>query len=346
MGVDILPQKTKVKKKMASDMKIFMVVCIIVTLIIAASIIYIVMPKDIAAVKNGKVSNAEFKFYYSQSYLQWYSAYLMGLLGNVDEQTVIDFAKQQALSQAVEVEYLLQEAQKEGFSVSREDMDAALEKFDSDIKKASEEYGISQNKLCIEQYGVKYGQARNIYSNLVKAQKYREKIISDMQVGEEELKSYYEENKESFDYNTVSHILIKCEEDAEESVVEEKKKTAESILERVNNGEDFAELVKKYSEDEGSIENGGQYDVKKGQMVEEFEEWTFSHEVGDTGIVKTQYGFHVMRLDGIKNTFEDLRDSVEKSYKENKYQTVLQETLNEGEYKVEIKDAYYEFTGM
>lgn len=86
--------------------------------------------------------------------------------------------------------------------------------------------------------------------NLVKAQKYREKIISDMQVGEEELKSYYEENKESFDYNTVSHILIKCEEDAEESVVEEKKKTAESILERVNNGEDFAELVKKYSEDE------------------------------------------------------------------------------------------------
>lgn len=81
-------------------------------------------------------------------------------------------------------------------------------------------------------------------------------------------------------------------------------------------------------------------------MVEEFEEWTFSHEVGDTGIVKTQYGFHVMRLDGIKNTFEDLRDSVEKSYKENKYQTVLQETLNEGEYKVEIKDAYYEFTGM
>ena len=135
MGVDILPQKTKVKKKMASDMKIFMVVCIIVTLIIAASIIYIVMPKDIAAVKNGKVSNAEFKFYYSQSYLQWYSAYLMGLLGNVDEQTVIDFAKQQALSQAVEVEYLLQEAQKEGFSVSREDMDAALEKFDSDIKR-------------------------------------------------------------------------------------------------------------------------------------------------------------------------------------------------------------------
>ena len=62
-------------------MKIFMVVCIIVTLIIAASIIYIVMPKDIAAVKNSRVSNAEFTFYYSKSYLRWYSAYLMGFTG-------------------------------------------------------------------------------------------------------------------------------------------------------------------------------------------------------------------------------------------------------------------------
>ena len=51
-----------------------------------------------------------------------------------------------------------------------------------------------------------------------------------MQVGEEELKSYYEENKESFDYNTVSHILIKCEEDAEESSSGGKGKDSQSIL--------------------------------------------------------------------------------------------------------------------
>ncbi|NLM11548.1 MAG: peptidylprolyl isomerase [Clostridiaceae bacterium] len=340
-GVDILPEK--VKKKMAIDMKIFIVVCIVVVLILGAAIVYIVMPKDIAKVKNNRVTNSEFTYYYSMSYQQLYSYYLIGQL---DEQTLVELAKQQALSQAVEIEYLLQEAEKEGFTVSKDEIDEAWNEVDSSLKTTAAEYGISMNTLSRQYFGVKYNQAKNIFKDSVKAQKYYEKLISDMQADEEELKAYYEENKESFDYNTVRHILIKVDKNAEDSVVEEKKKTAQSILDRVNNGEDFAELAKEYSEDTGSAENGGLYDVKKGQMVQEFEEWTFSHEVGDTGLIKTVHGFHVMKLEGITNTFDALKDTVANSFKINKYQTALQETLSNGEYQVEIKDAYYEFTGM
>lgn len=333
----------KVKKKMAIDMKIFIVVCIVVVLILGAAIVYIVMPKDIAKVKNNRVTNSEFTYYYSMSYQQLYSYYLIGQL---DEQTLVELAKQQALSQAVEIEYLLQEAEKEGFTVSKDEIDEAWNEVDSSLKTTAAEYGISMNTLSRQYFGVKYNQAKNIFKDSVKAQKYYEKLISDMQADEEELKAYYEENKESFDYNTVRHILIKVDKNAEDSVVEEKKKTAQSILDRVNNGEDFAELAKEYSEDTGSAENGGLYDVKKGQMVQEFEEWTFSHEVGDTGLIKTVHGFHVMKLEGITNTFDALKDTVANSFKINKYQTALQETLSNGEYQVEIKDAYYEFTGM
>ena len=68
------------------------------------------------------------------------------------------------------------------------------------------------------------------------------------------LKAYYEENKEFLTINTVRHILTRLIKMLD-SVL--KKKTAQSILDRVNNGEDFAELAKEYSEDTGSAENGG-----------------------------------------------------------------------------------------
>lgn len=340
MGVDVLPEK--VKKKMATDIKIFIAVCIIVALIIGASVVYILTPKNIAVVKDNKITNAEFTYYFTQNFQQYYS--LFG--GQVDQQTLVELVKQQSLTQTVEIEYLLQEAGKEGFTVSKEDMDAAWNEVDSILKANAEVYGVSVDTLCRQYFGVKYNQAKSIYQENTKAQKYLEKLINDMQIDEEELKAYYEENKSSLDYNTVSHILILCDKNAEDSVVEEKKNTAQSILDRVNNGEDFAELAKEYSEDPGSAEAGGQYDVKRGQMVQEFEEWTFSHKVGDTGLIRTDYGFHVMRLDGVHDNFDSVKDSIKDMFKMNKYQTALQEALENGEYKVEVKDAYYEFTGI
>ena len=86
------------------------------------------------------------------------------------------------------------------------------------------------------------------------------------------------------------------------------------------------------------------YDVKKGQMVQEFEEWTFFMKLATTGYQTVLAPCN--ELEGITNTFDALKDTVANSFKINKYQTALQETLSNGEYQVEIKDAYYEFTGM
>lgn len=96
----------EVKKKMATDIKIFIVACTIIALILAAAIVYLLMPKDIAIVKNNKVTENELAFNYSQNLQFLTSAYG----GQLDQQTIVAYAKQQALSQAVEVEYLLQEA--------------------------------------------------------------------------------------------------------------------------------------------------------------------------------------------------------------------------------------------
>lgn len=106
-------------------------------------------------------------------------------------------------------------------------------------------------------------------------------------------------------YNTVNvrHILIAPEDAANEKSVDEALALAESVLaeyEAAGTEEAFAELAMKYSVD-GSAANGGLYEnIYKGQMVEEFEDWCFNsvRKPGDTGIVETSYGFHVMYFSG------------------------------------------------
>ena len=80
---------------------------------------------------------------------------------------------------------------------------------------------------------------------------------------------------------------------------------ANSILDEFNLGaktaEDFGKLAEKYSVDDGSKNNGGLYeDVYPGQMIQKFHNWCFddSRAVGDTAIVQTQAGYHIMFFDG------------------------------------------------
>lgn len=97
---------------------------------------------------------------------------------------------------------------------------------------------------------------------------------------------------------TVRHILLT---DAVYETDKETKKKAQNVLNQFLDGkqteDEFSALVEKYSEDTGSVRNGGLYsNIEKGAMVEEFEEWCFdkNRKTGDTGIVKTEYGYHIM----------------------------------------------------
>ena len=96
----------------------------------------------------------------------------------------------------------------------------------------------------------------------------------------------------------VRHILISSDDyDSDD----EAKAKADEVYKEWKDGkateESFAELAKKYSTDPGSSSNGGLYEnISEGQMVTEFNDWCFdsSRKSGDTDIVKTSYGYHIM----------------------------------------------------
>ena len=91
-----------------------------------------------------------------------------------------------------------------------------------------------------------------------------------------------------------SHILFKTEGKDDAAV----KAKAEGVLKQVKAGADFADLAKKFSEDEASAKNGGDLDYfGRGRMVPEFDQAVFAMTPGQTSdLVKTQFGYHIIKL--------------------------------------------------
>ena len=112
-----------------------------------------------------------------------------------------------------------------------------------------------------------------------------------------------------YDFVNVRHILIAPEEAEDGSISDEAWASAEEKANEIYNGylagemteEAFGELAKENSAD-GNASSGGIYEnVYKGQMVTAFNDWCFdpARAIGDTGIVKTPYGYHVMYFSGL-----------------------------------------------
>ena len=110
-----------------------------------------------------------------------------------------------------------------------------------------------------------------------------------------------------------SHILFKVEGSSKDAEVRAK---AEQVLKEVRAGGDFAELAKKYSEDPGSAQQGGNLGpFTRGRMVREFENVAFSLKPGEvSGLVRTQFGYHIIKvLSHEVPTLEANRKSIEAS---------------------------------
>ncbi|MBO9619857.1 MAG: SurA N-terminal domain-containing protein [Niabella sp.] len=75
------------------------------------------------------------------------------------------------------------------------------------------------------------------------------------------------------------------------------RKIADSVFQVLQKGQSFDSLVAKVSDDPGKTQNGGTYDnVTSGQMMPEFNDYIFTHPVGSKGIVKTNFGYHIIEV--------------------------------------------------
>ncbi len=129
-------------------------------------------------------------------------------------------------------------------------------------------------------------------------------IAKTIEVNDALIQAYYEENSGLFtlpEKRHAKHILISVEADTEEAIADALKIVAE-VQEKLTAGEAFEALAKTYSKDPGSADSGGDLGTfEQGMMVPEFDEAVFALDVGQVSEpVKTDFGYHIIKLEGVE----------------------------------------------
>ena len=144
-----------------------------------------------------------------------------------------------------------------------------------------------------------------------------DQVRAQVKIDDAELRQYYAQHLSDYrvpDRVKVAHILFKTtgKTPAEVATTE---KTAADVLNQIRAGGAFAELAKKYSEDTSAQQGGEIGWIVRGQTVKEFEDTAFSMKPGEvSGLVKTIYGIHIIKLEDKQNahlqSFDEVKDSI------------------------------------
>lgn len=221
-----------------------------------------------------------------------------------------------SLQDLVNQEVLLQEAEELDIEVKDKDVEEELKQY-KDTDENEEKFNEYLESMGIsEEYFEEMYKKGMIITALI------EKIVD---ISDETAKEEYEQNKEMYDKVQASHILVKTEEEAKE------------IKEKIEGGEDFAELAKEYGTD-GTAANGGDLGFfVKSQMVTEFSEAAFELEKGEVSdIVETKHGFHLIKLTDKKLGFEANKDEIIANLQNVEFNEKAQELIDEADVEILI----------
>lgn len=238
-------------------------------------------------------------------------------------QNVIREFQKAKLDELITQKLLSQEAKEREISLSEEEENEIFNQQLEGIKQQNNYEDDAQLEEALKQQGIESIEAYKerffeVNRDNLLVNKLQRNITGDVEVTEEEMESYYENNKSNFEVQEqveARHILL------------EDKETAEEVLAKVEDGGDFNELAKEYSTGP-SAEDGGKLGfVSRDQNIaEKFKEALFSLKVGNISpVVETQYGFHIIKATdrkeaGVKS-YEEVKDQIEQQLRNQKGQS-------------------------
>jgi peptidyl-prolyl cis-trans isomerase C len=150
-------------------------------------------------------------------------------------------------------------------------------------------------------------------------------VVRDITVTDEDIEQYYRLNKEKFlvpEQVKARHILIRVSPDESDEEKNKALEKARDILKKAKEGEDFAKLAEKYSDDLGSRQRGGDLGFfDRGRMVKPFEDAAFSLKPGEMSeIVETRFGYHIIKVEDYHESrsrkIEEVKDIIKKQLKD------------------------------
>jgi peptidyl-prolyl cis-trans isomerase SurA len=247
------------------------------------------------------------------------------LMSEVQEQTFF-FASQQGISLAdtaalaaaraevlqrlIDEKVIVDEARKRGMTVSRDDVEMAVDGVIQDMihGTGSEEAfreQLERENLTEEELRALYRprlEAQILASRLV-----RREVNTDAEVTDSDIETYYSQNQDQFPERPetvrMAHIYVGVLPDSMSYV--QARETAERLRERVVAGESFETLAGEFSVDPSARKGGDLGYFKKGQLDPRFEAAVFGAGPGQVAeVVQTRFGFHVIKVTDIRGDSE------------------------------------------
>ncbi len=210
--------------------------------------------------------------------------------------------------------------------LKQDDIKKGLHPTESELKAFYESHKASYANSIPEKRKVKYAVIDN------------GKTEAGVQITQSDLQGYYDKNRDQYrvpEQVKVSHMLIKtplpgADGKVDEKGVAEAQRRAEDLLKQLKSGGKFETLAEKYSEDPGSAKQGGSLGwIGRGQTVPEFEKTAFALPKGQTSdLIKSSYGFHIMRVDDKQDahmkSLDEVKSEIEPLLKHQKAQQIAQ----------------------
>ncbi|MEJ1356425.1 MAG: SurA N-terminal domain-containing protein [Candidatus Sedimenticola sp. (ex Thyasira tokunagai)] len=172
-----------------------------------------------------------------------------------------------------------------------------------------------------------------------------ENIASTLEADEEAMLEYYDQHKSDYiteEQRSARHILIAVDATNDEAAESSARALADTTLARINGGEDFSAVAKELSQDPGTSDMGGDLGYfGKGEMDDAFDAAAFAMNEGAISEpVRTEFGFHIIQLTGIRpkqgKSFDDARDEVKVAHLKDQAERLFYE------YAEKMNDLAYE----
>jgi peptidyl-prolyl cis-trans isomerase C len=206
-------------------------------------------------------------------------------------------AIQQIMPTLIEFEIAKTYAEEQGITVSEKVVNQEIETIKDQIAQQAQDQGMNVGReeafqQALQQAGLTEEELRTQLRDQLPVQKVQERVVGDAQASQDEVERFYEENKElqftTPEQRCARHILFSKDQRAK----------AEEVKGQLQNGADFAELAREFSQDPGSAENGGDLGcLGQGETVPSFEEALFNAQQGEiVGPVETEFGYHVIEV--------------------------------------------------
>jgi parvulin-like peptidyl-prolyl isomerase len=236
------------------------------------------------------------------------------------------------LERLIDEKLIDQEVKKSGIKISSKEVDAILEEVKR--RNAATQEGL-ERALAAE------GMTLETYKKKIETDLQRKKLINwsvkiETKVGEKELKDFYQKNKDLYRPNESyrpGHILFVVPKEATPEEVREIKKKCQAVLEKIKGGHDFGEMALLYSQDASNKDRGDLGYFKKGELFPTLERETLRLKVGEvSGIVRTEFGFHIIKLLDRKGVeplpFEEVKERIVADYYESEMEKAFKQYLS------------------